>query len=223
MPPHYERRSGADFSVVVSPRHGDWIRELAVTFELVWASTWGERGAAIFGDLLRLPPMPVVPLERLGPHGTRKLPAVEAFVGSRPCGGIDDELYDDAFSWGAQREVPTCLVRTSGSRGLSRTEVDALIAFGQPLDAEQHLPPTAGGVPSRPQRSTAWSGDSCSRLSLPALVVAEGPTGGDLAEAVTLSSKDGERDVLIAAVFCGQVLSATAGDGGLEHLVGPPP
>jgi len=136
VPPHYERRTGADFSVVVSPRHGDWLRELAATFELVWASTWGERGAAIFGNLLHLPPMPVLPLERLGPHGTRKLPAVQAYVGSRPCGWVDDELYDDAFLWGAQREAPTLLVRTSGSFGLSRTEVDDLIAFGQLPDAE---------------------------------------------------------------------------------------
>ncbi|MFB7945407.1 HAD domain-containing protein [Kitasatospora phosalacinea] len=28
------------YSVLLSPRHGDWLRELADHYELVWATTW---------------------------------------------------------------------------------------------------------------------------------------------------------------------------------------
>ncbi|WP_282203719.1 HAD domain-containing protein [Kitasatospora fiedleri] len=28
------------YSVLLSPRHGDWLRELADRYELVWATTW---------------------------------------------------------------------------------------------------------------------------------------------------------------------------------------
>ena len=73
-------------------------------------------------------------MARLPRTGTRKLAAVQDFVGSRAVAWIDDELYEDAEAWAAQRPVPTLLRRTRGSVGLTLADVQALEEFAESLD-----------------------------------------------------------------------------------------
>lgn len=131
VPPGYERLSSDSYEVVISPRHGAWPRDLASTFELVWATTWGESAGPIFGALLGLPEMPVVAIDRPAKQGTSKLPAVARFVEDRALAWVDDELFEDAFAWAAERPAATLLVRTSGSAGLSAANVRELRSFGE--------------------------------------------------------------------------------------------
>lgn len=109
--------------------HGPWIRDLAEVFELTWATTWNHRAQAVFGPLLDLPAMNVLKLGPLPRTGTRKLPQVRAFVGTRPVAWVDDELFDDAQIWARERPEPTLLVRPSSGVGLTREHVDDLLAF----------------------------------------------------------------------------------------------
>ncbi len=44
VPPGFERHTTVTSDVVVSAQHGEWLRELMGSFELVWASTWGLKG-----------------------------------------------------------------------------------------------------------------------------------------------------------------------------------
>jgi len=136
VPPGFERHFGDDYEVVVSHEHGVWLRQLAELFDLVWATTWGASAAPIFGRLLRLPPMPAIELRHLVHDGTPKLTDVASFVGERPMAWVDDELFEDAFGWAADRRAPTLLIRASGSRGLSRENFDQLLAFGQRVISE---------------------------------------------------------------------------------------
>ena len=75
--------------------------------------------------------MPVVAIDRPAKQGTPKLPAVARFVGDRPLAWVDDELFEDAFIWAAERTAITLLVRTSGSAGLSEANVRELQRFGE--------------------------------------------------------------------------------------------
>src|SRR4051812_4374976 len=126
VPPGFERRSTTAFSVVVREEHGEWLRLLSDVYELVWATTWGDSANEVYGTIHGLDEMPVVPLGYLPRAGTRKLAAVARYVGARPFAWVDDELYDDAESWARARVSPTLLVRTCGSVGLSKADVERL-------------------------------------------------------------------------------------------------
>lgn len=92
VPLGYARRTNSSFDVVTHDDHGRWLRSLAEQFDLVWATTWGEAANRIHGHLLELPTLPVLPLGELPRQGTRKLAAVERYVGARALAWIDDEL-----------------------------------------------------------------------------------------------------------------------------------
>lgn len=135
VPPGYERVTSDAYDVVVSRRHGDWLQMLASLFEPAWGTTWGHAANDIFGSVLGLPVWPVIPLADLPRAGTRKLAAVSAYVGDRPAAWVDDELYDDARSWAESRHVPTLLIATRASVGLTQGDVDRLRAFGEELQS----------------------------------------------------------------------------------------
>ncbi len=137
VPPGFVRCTTDHYDVVFSKRHGVWLRSLTPTFELMWATTWGESASQVFGMLLDLPEMNALTLEALSRDGTRKLPAVKEFVGDRPLAWVDDELYEDALEWASLRAAPTLLVRTSGSVGLRAADVVTLRAFGEGLASPQ--------------------------------------------------------------------------------------
>lgn len=115
VPPGYRRETTSEFSVLVKKAHGDWLRELDEVFEVVWATTWNERAQAVFGPLLDLPSFGVLRLGELPRLGTRKLGAVQEFVGDRALAWVDDELFDDAREWTAGRARATRLVRLQAS------------------------------------------------------------------------------------------------------------
>jgi hypothetical protein len=96
---------------------------------LVWASTWGEAANRVYGEIHGLERLPVIALGNLPRAGTRKLTAVDRYVGDRALAWVEDELYDDAENWARARPAPTLLVRTRASVGLTRGDVDRLIAF----------------------------------------------------------------------------------------------
>jgi hypothetical protein len=96
---------------------------------LTWGTTWNYRAQTVFGPLLDLPTMNVLELGPLPRNGTRKLAAVQAFVGTRPFAWVDDELFDDAREWARQRAQPTLLIRPSPGVGLTRAHVEELLAF----------------------------------------------------------------------------------------------
>lgn len=131
VPPGYERCTTASFDVVVCRQHGAWLRELAVLFDIVWATTWGQQANDVLGGLLGLPEMPVLELGELPRAGTRKLAAVASQVGGRALAWIDDELYDDAVLWAEERDAPTLLVRTAPHVGMAAAHVAELQAFAR--------------------------------------------------------------------------------------------
>lgn len=129
VPPGYQRFTDDTSSVVLRPEHGPWLLDLAEHFDLVWASTWGASANEAIGRRLGLPELPHVELGELPRHGTRKLAAVQAYVGDRAVVWIDDELYDDAEAWRAERSPPTFLRRTAGGVGLTELDVKLIQVF----------------------------------------------------------------------------------------------
>ena len=118
VPRGYERHVTESSNLVAAAQHGVWLRELSQSFEIVWATTWGDSANDTFGELFGLPRFDFVRLVDMPRHGTRKLAAVEAFAGSRPLAWVDDELYDDAMAWADGRVEQTLLVRPAPYVGL---------------------------------------------------------------------------------------------------------
>lgn len=133
VPPGYERRTAGGAEIVICRQHGEWLIDLARSFELVWASTWGAKANESFGTVLGLPRLESIVLGDLPRDGTRKLKAVDAFAGERALAWVDDEIYDDATTWATKRSASTLLVRTSGSVGLRQTHIDQLKRFAAEL------------------------------------------------------------------------------------------
>jgi hypothetical protein len=131
-PRGYRRVETATYAVTISDRHGEWLRELSTLYDLVWATSWGAKAASIYGELLALPPMEVVPLPRPTSEPAWKLPHVSQWVGERSCAWVDDELPEEALEWAAARSAPTLLLRTSGSVGLTEADVARLRTFAAP-------------------------------------------------------------------------------------------
>lgn len=115
--------------IVASRQHGVWLRELVEMFEIRWVSTWGSTANDTFGYLFDLPRFDAIDLGAMPRAGTRKLRAVSDAVGDRAVAWVDDELYEDANAWAAERRHPTLLVRTSPTVGLRSEHVESLREF----------------------------------------------------------------------------------------------
>jgi hypothetical protein len=117
-------------SVPVPHPAAAWVAQLAEHFELVWATSLGERANERLGPALGLvEPLPAVAFVSDEWEQTRKLPDVQRFVGSRPCVWIDDQFGPDAAQWARTRRAPTLLLRTDPRRGLQRDHVDYALLF----------------------------------------------------------------------------------------------
>lgn len=125
----YRLFHGEEEPVRLSPRHGDWLRELAAVFDIAWASGWGEAANELLCPIFDLPPLPVIPLPAAPFEPRDKLPAVAAFTGERPAAWVDDIVTVEARAWAAQRTVPTLIVEVSAAAGLTREIVDELQAW----------------------------------------------------------------------------------------------
>ena len=131
IPPGFERFSDDSSTVTLCPRHGEWLLQLATAFELTWASTWAANANNAIGRRLGLPALPHIELSGLPREGTRKLAAVQRYVGHRAVAWLDDELYEDATTWAEGRGAPTLLIRTAGAVGMTSADVDQLEEFAR--------------------------------------------------------------------------------------------
>ena len=89
--------------------------------------------------LLGIPELPVIEFQ-MGEGETRKLPSVQDFVRDRPAAWVDDELYADAHKLADNRTARKLVIETRPSVGITRFDVDRLLAFaalnrGDPPDA----------------------------------------------------------------------------------------
>lgn len=62
-----------------------------------------------------------------------KVPAIDAYVGDRPAAWIDDLLVEEAVVWAAGRRAPTLLVETDPTIGMTRDQVERLLAWAKEL------------------------------------------------------------------------------------------
>jgi hypothetical protein len=110
--------------------HAGWIRDLAAAGELWWASAWGDDANTLFLPRLgvtetlpvvEFPPLPFLP--------ERKVPPIAAVAGDRPAAWIDDNHTAAGRQWAAERSAPTLLVPIDAEIGLTRADVDRVIAW----------------------------------------------------------------------------------------------
>ena len=106
--------------VLLSEGHGELLRELAGSFELVWATAWEHRANRLICPVIELPELPVIEFPLAGTDFFfRKLPAVIESVGDRPCAWIDDEHHPEHYEWARERGVPTLIVDIDPAVGLT--------------------------------------------------------------------------------------------------------
>jgi hypothetical protein len=120
--------------VLLSEGHGALLRELASSFELVWATAWEHKANRLICPVIALPELPVIEFPLTGPdYRFRKLPAVIDSVGDRPCAWIDDEHQPDHYHWARGRRVPTLLVDIDPAEGLTRRVAEQLAEWAAAL------------------------------------------------------------------------------------------
>ncbi|WP_377272613.1 HAD domain-containing protein [Peterkaempfera sp. SMS 1(5)a] len=127
------------YTVLLSAGHGRWLRELAVCYELVWATTWEDDANLHIAPLLGLPVLPVVRLSGYRPQpGDPRVPLMELFsarkwapilrhAAGRPFAWLDDVIPPRLVrrSWLRRDRL---LLRVDPQEGLSRWHVDRLLA-----------------------------------------------------------------------------------------------
>jgi hypothetical protein len=118
-----------DEPVRLAAIHGDWLRELAGHFTLVWASSWQSNANVHLCPHFGLPPLPFVVFPPTPFDASAKVPAIATFVGTRAVAWVDDLVTDDAQQWADARDAPTLLVEVDHATGLTRSAVDELLRW----------------------------------------------------------------------------------------------
>ncbi|MER8187805.1 HAD domain-containing protein [Kitasatospora sp. NPDC094015] len=150
------------YTVLLAPAHGDWLRELAVRYDLVWATTWEEEANARIAPLLGLPPLPVVRLTGYVPRpDDPKVPLLDLFSGrkwapivrhaqGRPFAWLDD-IIPGSLRRRAVLRRDRLLLRIDPEHGLQRRHVDRLLTRppARWLPPARRLPPVRGLPPAR--------------------------------------------------------------------------
>jgi hypothetical protein len=142
----------------LSATAGEHLRRLADAYEPVWCTGWEEKANEYLPHALGLPaPWPYLSFERAaGPgrttQGHWKLDAIDAYAGSRALAWIDDAHGAACEAWAADRAgagAPTLLVTTEPAVGLTRRDVDELLAWGsRRAGANPRSPATRGRAPA---------------------------------------------------------------------------
>jgi hypothetical protein len=114
--------------------HGDWLRELAERFTIAWATGWGTDANVHLCPHFGLPELPVIAFPPAPFEPSAKVPAIEAFVGDRAVAWVDDVVTVEARSWAYERSEPTLLVEVDPAIGLTRADVDVLLAWRSTFD-----------------------------------------------------------------------------------------
>ncbi|WP_441248663.1 HAD domain-containing protein [Kitasatospora sp. McL0602] len=136
---HFETHTLLDWPVHLSPRHGDWLRELAGPYKLCWATTWEEDANRHIAPLLGLPRLPVVRFAGYvpGPDDPR-LPVLDIiraakwapllrYAEGRPFAWVDD-LIPGSLRRRSLWRRDRLLLRTDPAHGLQRHHVERLLA-----------------------------------------------------------------------------------------------
>lgn len=115
--------------------HGEWLRDLAQHFDVVWASGWGEDAQRVLGPILGLAELAYVPMPTIPFQPAEKVPAIAAFVGERPAAWLDDVITPEARAWARERHAPTLLVEVDNHKGLERHHIEELMIWFLQLDS----------------------------------------------------------------------------------------
>jgi len=115
--------------VRLCPAHGSWLEELAVQFQLVWATAWGAEANRLLAPRLQIPGLPVIRFPAAPFHPRDKLAAIIRYAGHRPLVWIDDQLTPEAHAWADQRRIPTLLIGTDPAEGLTRAAVEQALRW----------------------------------------------------------------------------------------------
>jgi hypothetical protein len=121
--------------------HGEWLRELAGAYDLVWGSAWGIVAHEKVSPILGLHEFPYVPMPDIPFPARDKVPAIDVYVADRAVAWIDDMLVEEALAWAAARTVPTLLVETDPAIGMTRDHVDQLLEWARILPAASGVRP----------------------------------------------------------------------------------
>jgi hypothetical protein len=124
-----------DETVRLARVHGDWLRDLCRSFDVTWASGWGEEANRLLAPFVGLTALPQVPLPPIPFEPSAKVPAIAAYAAGRPAAWVDDLLGPEAHAWAATRREPTLLVEVDPAVGLTRGAVDELVAWANALDS----------------------------------------------------------------------------------------
>jgi hypothetical protein len=111
--------------------HGKWLRELTESFDLVWATGWGEEAHRLISPVLGLPRFPTVLFPPAPFTFADKLSAVRDYVGNRALVWIEDELNPDAQCWANERSVPTLLIEVDPEIGLTAADIAQVRAWAE--------------------------------------------------------------------------------------------
>ncbi|KJY28753.1 HAD domain-containing protein [Streptomyces sp. NRRL S-495] len=127
------------YTVLLSARHGSWLRELAGTYELVWATTWEEHANTHISPAIGLPELPFVRFTGYVPQpGDPRVPLMEMFsarkwapllryAAGRPFAWIDDVIPPRLVRGSLWRRDRVLLPIDPGE-GLERRHVDRLLS-----------------------------------------------------------------------------------------------
>ncbi|MFC1420974.1 HAD domain-containing protein [Streptacidiphilus cavernicola] len=110
-------------AVLVSARHGGWLRELSAVYELVWASTWEAQANLCIAPLLGLPALPFVPVGR---HPAGDWAPIVRHAAGRPFAWLDD-LIPAAVQASCAARVDRLVLPVDPGQGLRRPHVDRLL------------------------------------------------------------------------------------------------
>jgi hypothetical protein len=127
--------------VLLSEGHGALLRELADSYELVWATAWEHRANRLICPVIALPELPVIEFPLAGTDFFfRKLPSVIESVGDRPCAWIDDEHHPAHHEWARERGAPTLIVDIDPAIGLTAAVATELAAWATALRKQASNP-----------------------------------------------------------------------------------
>ncbi|MDH6135687.1 hypothetical protein P3T37_005104 [Kitasatospora sp. MAA4] len=135
----FEAHTVLDFRVLLSARHGEWLRELGQVYELCWATTWEEDANIHLAPLLGLAPLPVVRFAGYRPQpGDPRVRLMELFSGAkwapllRHANGRPFAWLDDVMPFRLVRNSllrrDRLLLPVDPHQGLERHHVDRLLS-----------------------------------------------------------------------------------------------
>ncbi|MGW4650946.1 HAD domain-containing protein [Kitasatospora sp. NPDC004289] len=126
------------YAVLLSARHGDWLRELAGTYELCWATTWEDHANEHIAPVLGLPQLPVVHFSGyVAQPDDPKVPVLDLiaahkwapllrYAAGRPFAWVDDVIPGSLTRRSVLRR-DRLLLRIDPGQGLERHHVDRLL------------------------------------------------------------------------------------------------